>query len=518
VRNFTGIVTATLIGGTVLAAAVQSPSIAQTAQNEPGAIQIASPRAGAPMTFADMVAKLQPAVVNISTRQRVPVSTSNPFAGTPFSDMFGGGNGGGNGGRPATREATSLGSGFIISADGYIVTNNHVVANQQAGGSQPVGQITVTLNDRKEYPATLVGRDAASDLAVLKIKVPGNLPFVKFGDSTRTRVGDWVIAIGQPYGLGGTVTAGIVSALHRNIGQGGAYDRYIQTDASINQGNSGGPMFDLNGNVIGINNAIFSPNGGSVGIGFAIPAEQAAPVVETLKKGVRPQRGYLGVAIQPLDEGTADALGLEKNRGELVQRVEPDQPAARAGLQAGDVVVRVNNRDVSPDETLSYIVANLPIGARVPIELIRGGKRMTVTATLAQRPTDEQLAASQLGGEEPGLQGEDNAATPQNSAREQLGISIQTLTPEIARQVGAQANTRGVVVSSVDTSSDAGQKGLQRGDIILSVNQRPVTTPAEVNAVVAAARAAGRENVLLYWQRASSPPRYVPVRLNTPAR
>ncbi|MFM9979150.1 MAG: Do family serine endopeptidase [Sphingomonadaceae bacterium] len=508
-RNITAITTALLIGGTAATIALQSPSNAQTAQNEPGAIQIPAPRPGAPMSFADMVAKLQPAVVNISTRQRVPVGNANPFAGTPFGDLFGGG----APNRPITREATSLGSGFIISSDGYIVTNNHVIANPQAG-SNPVGQITVTLSDRKEYPATLVGRDASSDLAVLKISAPGALPFVKFGDSSRTRVGDWVIAIGQPYGLGGTVTAGIVSALHRNIGQGGAYDRYIQTDASINQGNSGGPMFDLQGNVIGINNAIFSPTGGSVGIGFAIPAEQAAPVVQSLRSGKRPQRGYLGVQIQPLDEGAADALGLEKNRGELVGRVEPGQAAARAGIQQGDVIVRVNNRDVSPDDTLSFIVANLPVGSRVPIELIRNGRRMSVTATLAERPTDEVLARSLGGDDETQGMIPENAQSTQQATRDALGLAVQPLTPQIARQVGVPAETRGVVVGAVDPSSDAGQKGLQRGDVILSINQRPVATVADVTGVVAAAKTAGRNNVLLYVQRGANPAIYRAVRLN----
>ena len=511
-RYATALTTALLIGGTVATMTLQSPSNAQVAQNEPGAIQMPTPRPGAPMSFADMVAKLQPAVVNISTKQKVQVQQGgNPFAGTPFGDLFGGG--GGSGGQPITRESTSLGSGFIISDDGYIVTNNHVIANPQTG-STPVGSITVTLNDRKEYPARLVGRDVSSDLAVLKIDVKG-LPFVKFGDSTRTRVGDWVIAIGQPYGLGGTVTAGIVSALHRNIGQGGAYDRYIQTDASINQGNSGGPMFDLNGNVIGINNAIFSPNGGSVGIGFAIPAEQAAPVVETLKRGARPQRGYLGIGLQPMSEDIYDSLGVPSKQGELVARVEPGQAAARAGIQAGDLIVRVNNRTVTPDETLSFIVANLPVGSRVPIELIRNGKRMSVTASLGERPTDEQLAAL-AGNNNPLGDGNDDDAqgsTPQ-AAQAALGLSVQTLNDQIARQVGVPAGTRGLVIAQVNPSSDAATKGLQRGDVILSAGQTPVTTLAQLSAAVAAAKAANRSSVLLQVQRGGNPPRYVGVRFN----
>ena len=506
------ITTALLIGGTAATLALQSPSQAQIAQNEPGTINAAAPRAGAPMSFADLAAKLQPAVVNISTTQQVEVP-QNPFAGTPFGDLFGGGQQGGNGGKPVTREATSLGSGFIISEDGYIVTNAHVISGGRPN-NPAVGAITVIMPDRKEYPAKLIGKDASSDLAVLKIEARG-LPFVKFGDSARARVGDWVVAIGNPYGLGGSVTAGIVSALHRNIGSG-PYDRYIQTDAAINQGNSGGPMFDLNGNVIGINSAIFSPTGGNVGIGFAIPAELAKPIVDTLKGGARIKRGYLGVQIQPLDADSAEALGLAKNRGELVGRVEPGQGAAKAGIQQGDVITRVNNREVTPDETLSYIVAQLPIGSRVPIELFRAGKRMTVTATLAERPTDEQLASLQGDGDGDGIGPADPKAND-NAARESLGLSVQTLTAEFARQVGVPAGTRGVIVGAVDPSSDAAAKGLQRGDVISSANQQPVTSPADLTAAVNAARAAGRGSVLVLIQRGSGVARYLPLKLKAKA-
>ncbi len=501
------ITTALLLGGTAATVALQSPSSAQVAQNEPGTIAAGVPRPGAPLSFADLAAKLQPAVVNISTTQQVEVP-QNPFSGTPFGDLFGGSRGG-NGGRPVTREATSLGSGFIISEDGYIVTNSHVVSGGQPGGNS-VGSITVIMPDRKEYAAKLIGKDASSDLAVLKIEARG-LPFVKFGDSSQTRVGDWIVAIGNPFGLGGSVTAGIVSALQRNIGAG-PYDRYIQTDAAINRGNSGGPMFDLNGNVIGINSAIFSPTGGNVGIGFAIPAEQAKPIVDTLRGGARVKRGYLGVQIQPLDADSADALGLAKNRGELVGRVEPGQGAAKAGIQQGDVIVKVNNRDVTPDETLSYIVARLPIGSRIPIELVRAGKRMTVVATLAERPTDEQLAAvvnTETGG---GL-GDEDARSTGNAAREALGLAVQGLTPDIARSLNVPLGTRGVVIGAVDPSSDAAGKGVQRGDIITSVNQAPVANSADVAAAVAAARSAGRGSVLVQVQRGAGRGVYVPLKL-----
>ncbi len=502
------ITSALLLGGTAATLALQSPGSAQNAQNEPGTIVAASPpRPGAPMSFADLAARLQPAVVNISTTQRVQVN-ANPLAGTPFGDLFGGGNA--NGGRPVTREAQSLGSGFIISADGYIVTNNHVISGGEGGGASVVSSIKVTLPDRTEYDATLVGRDPTSDLAVLKIKAT-NLPFVRFGDSTKARVGDWVVAIGNPFGLGGTVTAGIVSALHRVTGQGGAYDRYIQTDASINQGNSGGPMFDINGNVIGINTMIFSPTGGNVGIGFAIPAEQAWPIVQSLKGGAKIKRGYLGVGIQPLDEGIADSLGIEKNHGELIARVEPGEAADKAGIKQGDIVVKVNGREVTPDQTLSYLVANQSVGSRVPIEVIRNGKRQMLTAVLGERPSEEKLAS--LGnGAQPGLDPEDEK-TSQTATRESLGLALQTLTPDISRQLGLNAAMKGVVIGAVDPSSDAAAKGLQRGDVILSVNYKAAASPADIAAAASAAKSAGRANVLLFVQRGNLPARYLAVKL-----
>jgi serine protease Do len=468
----------------------------------------AAPR-GAPMSFADLTAKLQPAVVNISTTQRVQVSQgSNPFAGTPFADLFGGDSN--SPGRPVTRQAQSLGSGFIISPDGYIVTNNHVVAPGRQGAV--VETITVTLPDKREFKARLVGRDLASDLAVLKIDAGQNLPFVRFGDSMHARVGDWVLAIGNPFGLGGTVTSGIISALHRTTGQGGAYDRYIQTDASINMGNSGGPMFDLNGNVIGINTAIFSPSGGNVGIGFAIPAEQAKPVVDALMKGGRVKRGYLGVQIQQISDDIAESLGLPKNRGELIASVEPGQAAERAGIRQGDVVVAVNGQEVTPDQTLSYLVSNSPIGSRVPIELIRNGRRMTVTTTVGERPPEEQLAA-RLGGDDDSFSNDDEDSTQQQASQASLGLAVQPLTPAIARQVGVPATTRGLVIGGVDPSSDAAAKGLKRGDVIISVNGRPAVTAADVRTAVTEATSAKRSSVLLLVQRGNSPARYVGLKI-----
>ncbi|WP_176590111.1 Do family serine endopeptidase [Sphingobium sp. EM0848] len=493
---------ALLLGGTAIAVTTSSHVGAQVAQNE--GMQAAAP-AGAPASLADMVEKLQPAVVNISTKQRVQVQ--NPFAGTPFGDLFGQG----QGGKPQTRQAQSLGSGFIISADGYIVTNNHVVSAGAEGAT--VDSITVTLTNREEYPAKLIGRDPATDIAVLKIEPKKALPFVKFGDSTKARVGDWVIAIGNPFALSGTVTAGIISAVHR--GTGGTYDKFIQTDASINQGNSGGPMFDMRGNVIGINSQILSPSGGNVGIGFAIPSEQAQPIVETLRKGQAVKRGYLGIQISPLGEDLADSLGLAKNRGEFVQGVEPGKGADKAGIKAGDVIVSVAGQEVTPDQNLSSIVANQPIGGRVPIVLLRNGQRQTVTAVVGERPSEDELNAfaQQQDDDFSQQQQQDDQSGNSQATRQSLGISAIPLTSNIIRQLGIAADTRGIVITAVDGSTDAGAKGLRRGDVIITANNRPVASQAELDAQVKAVSAQGRTAILLQVLRRGQPAVFLPVRL-----
>ncbi|MGK6321869.1 Do family serine endopeptidase [Sphingomonas sp. DT-51] len=486
---------ALLLGGTAASLTLQNPATAQVAQNEPGSMSASAPRAGAPMSFADLVAKLQPAVVNISTTQKVTVQQSaNPFAGTPFGDLFGQFGGGGGGGAPVTREGTSLGSGFLISPDGYVVTNNHVIAPASRGAT--VESITVTLQDRKEYTAKLVGRDPTSDIAVLKITSATPLPFVRLGDSSRARVGDWVVAIGQPFGLGGTVTAGIVSAVHRSTG-GGPFDTFIQTDAAINQGNSGGPMFNLNGEVIGINSQIYSQSGGNIGIGFAIPATEAKPIIDTLMKGQPIKRGYLGVSIQPVNADMAAALGLPKDSGEIVGRVEPGGPGARAGLRAGDVVTAINGQAVTPEKTLSYLVANAAPGSTIRLDVIRDGKRQTLNATVGTRPSEDQMAAlTGAGGDDDDSFGGGDDGEQAAPASNSLGLTVQPLTPQIARSIGVDSTVQGVVVAATDPSSDAGQK-LRRGDVISSVNSQPVRSAADVARVVAAAKAAGRPQVLL---------------------
>ena len=516
-RYVYGVTAAILLGGAA-ATLTLNPVGAQTAQNEPGAI--ASGPRGAPNSFADLAERLQPSVVNISTRQSVQVQQRRlPPGFEEFFRRFGGeappGGGGGGDGGTTTQRGGSLGSGFIISADGYIVTNNHVVA--PARPDAVVEQITVTLADRTEYEAEVVGRDQVADIAVLKVNPTRPLPFVRFGDSNRVRVGEWVVAIGNPFGLGGTVTAGIVSALHRNIGAG-LYDRYIQTDASINSGNSGGPMFDLAGNVIGINTALISPTGGNVGIGFAIPAEQIRPVVDALRRGERVRRGYIGVGLQDIDESVAAALGIERNRGELIRSVTPGGPADRGGVRQGDVVVSVAGQPVTPDQTLAYLVSQQPIGTRIPLELIREGQRRTVNVAIAERPTEEELARlNNLEPDEPAVAdaGKDETqSTSQRSTQSSLGVSVQTLTPDLARRMQiADATVRGVVVASVDPNSDAGQKGLQPGDIIMSINQTVTPTPEAAATALDAARRSGRNTVLLLVRRGNTPPAYVGVDL-----
>jgi serine protease Do len=510
VRYAYGVTSALLVGGAAISLITGQPAGAQVAQNDDSAMARVVPRAGAPESFADLTAQLQPAVVNISTRQRVEVQTNNPFAGTPFEGLFG--NRGGGQAQPQFREGQSLGSGFIISADGYVVTNNHVVSPTGRG---TVEEITVTMPDGTEYAAELVGADAQSDLAVLKINRGEAFPFVRFGDSTQSRPGDWVVAIGNPFGLGGTVTSGIISAVYRATGTGTAYDRYIQTDASINRGNSGGPLFDMQGNVIGINNAIFSPSGGNVGIGFAIPAEIAAPIVEQLREGRAIERGYLGVSIQQVNADLADSLGVPRNRGEFVQSVVEGEAAANAGIRAGDVVLSVNRQQITPEQTLSFLVANIEPGSRVPVELIRNGERRTVTVTVGRRPSEEQLRQSQMfaPGDEEG--GEQAPATPGMSEgiQQKLGLGVVPVTPEIARQLGIDANSRGLAVAAVDPNSDAARKGLQRRDVILSANYRELTTTAELEAVVAEAERAGRDAVLLRIQRRGIPAAYIAIRL-----
>jgi serine protease Do len=528
VRYSYGITSALLLGGAAISLITGVPAGAQVAQNDARPMAAIVPRAGAPTSFADLTAQVAPAVVNISTRQRITVQQqANPFAGTPFEGLFGdqqGGGGGqfggrgGGGGQAQTREAQSLGSGFLVSADGYVVTNNHVINPPDTQAK--LEEVSVTTSDGTEYPAEVVASDQASDLAVLKIRGTRPFPFVRFGDARSARVGDWVIAIGNPFGIGTSVTSGIVSAVYRNTQNGGAYDRYIQTDASINRGNSGGPLFDMHGDVIGINNAIFSPSGGSVGIGFAIPADVASPIVQHLIKGEEIVRGYIGVRIQPMNEDLAAALGIPTNRGEFIQSVQPGEPADRAGLQSGDVVLSVGGQAVTRDQSLSYLVANLAPGQRTNLEVLRDGKRMTIPVTVGRRPSEDELAKQQF---DPNAQDRIQPLAPKNAGAVEnlLGLQVIPMTADIASQLGVPAGTGGVVVAAVDPNSDAGQKGMTRGTIIVGANGRDVKNQADLEAAVNAAKSGGRPAMLLRviardTQRGTvQPPVTVPIRLRS---
>lgn len=496
VRYVYGVTAAMLIGGSALA--LTSPPVgAQSAQND-GLIQAAPPHPNAPMSFADLTEKLQPAVVNIAVKQTVTVP-SNPMA--EFMGVPGGGGG--------EQEGQSTGSGFLISSDGIIVTNAHVVSPAAEGAK--IELVVVTLANRKEYTAKVLGADRQSDLAVLKIE-GSNLPYVRLGDSRSTRVGDWVVAIGNPFGLSGTVTAGIVSALDRATGQGGPYDRFIQTDASINKGNSGGPMFNLNGEVIGINSQIFSPTGGNVGIGFAIPADEARPIINSMMAGRAIERGYLGIGMQDLDEEIAESMGLDKNRGTIVRSVEPDGAAAKAGIQRGDIIVSVDGQAVTPDNTLARMVATKKPGTRIPLELIRNGKTMNLTATVGQRPTDDEFAARFADEGQNAMPKQQDV--PQSGAGGSLGIALQPLTPQISRALGLSNDVSGLVVAGLAPSSDAARKGLQRGDVILAVNGQAVSDVKTADNIVSGAAKSGKSNVTVLVQRGREQPIYLALKLS----
>lgn len=449
----------------------------------------------APDSFADLADKLLPAVVNISTThdvegedQVVPGLPQLP-PGSPFEEFFKdyferfqNQQGGQGGAAPAPKRKTrSLGSGFVISAKGLIVTNNHVIDDAT--------EIVVAFHDGREAPAKLVGRDAKSDIALLQVETKSDLPFVEFGDSDKARVGDWVLAIGNPFGLGGTVTAGIVSARGRDI-NAGPYDDFIQTDASINRGNSGGPMFDMDGKVIGINSMIFSPSGGSVGIGFAIPARTVQQVIKDLQQYGHARRGWLGVTIQHVTEDIAESLGMEHPVGALVQGVQTGSPAAEAGIEEGDVIVSFDGKAVEEMRRLPRIVAETEIGKSVTVEFIRGGKHLTKKVKVGELNDEVKTADATK---------KPSAEKPSGPARElkTLGLSVTALTPQLREKYGVGDDVKGVVVVGVDANGQAADKGVQPGMVIEAVTQRAVTSPDDLRAGIEAARKAGRQSVLL---------------------
>lgn len=455
-----------------------------------------------PESFADLAEELLPAVVNISTTQvieqeerRGPEFFQFP-PGSPFEEFFHEFEERMRPKRP--RHGTSLGSGFIIDPEGYVVTNNHVIAEAK--------EITVVLQDGTRVKAEIIGRDSKTDLALLKIEAKTPLPHIEFGDSDIVRVGDWVVAIGNPFGLGGTVTAGIVSARARNI-NAGPYDDFIQTDASINRGNSGGPLFNLEGEVIGINTAIFSPTGGSVGIGFAIPSMLATPVLRQLRELGHTSRGWLGVRIQPVTDEIGESLGLEDPRGALIAKVNEGEPAERAGLKAGDIILRFDGKEVPDVRRLQRIVANTPVDRTVEVVVWRDEKEVTVAVHVGELEAYEELATAARGDE-----GGKGGKADQKKTIETVGLTLSTLTADLRTRYDLDEEAKGVMIVGVDEQGVAAEKGLRPGDLIVEVGQEEVSTPVEVAEKIDEGIASGRKSVLLLVQRRGDL-RFVPLRL-----
>ena len=470
---------AMLVGGAGLTDAATSPPPANANLEEPPAN----------VGYAELVQAVKPAVVNVRVERTA--GGEGPLGGRPMPPMdpemrrfferffgpFGQGPQGPMVPQPPQRQRGE-GSGFIISPDGYIVTNAHV-----AGGAD---DITISLDDGTELKAELKGVDEKTDLALLKVEADQPLPYVTFGDSSQVRVGDVVVAVGNPFGLGGTVTSGIVSATGREIGSG-PYDDFLQVDAAINRGNSGGPTFNLKGEVVGVNTAIFSPSGGSVGIGFAISSNLAKEIVADLMDDGKVERGWLGVQIQGLDEDLAASLGLDEPRGALVSGVQAGSPAEQAGIQRGDVVLSFDGKPIAKVGELSRAVAAVAAGEQADIVVWRDGREQRLTAEIGPMPASDEVAAA-----EPA---EESANQPR------LGLALAPLTPEQRQQLGIGGGAEGVVVTEVAPDGPAAAKGIEAGDVIISVDNRPVNQPSDVVAAVREAHEQGRKTVLLYVSR-----------------
>ena len=435
----------------------------------------------APFSFADLVERVSPAVVTITSETTTSESDADDQIPAPFRDLFN--QFGQRGQQPQQpHKALSAGSGFIIDKAGYVVTNNHVVDASK--------KITVKLPDGRSFTAKLVGTDPVTDVALLKINSDKPLPTVEFGDDKRLRVGDWVVAVGNPFGLSNSVTAGIVSSLGRNnIDSSQQYTNFIQIDAPINRGNSGGPTFDLHGQVVGMNSMIFSPSGGSVGIGFAIPATLIHDVVAQLKTHGKVSRGYLGVNIQSVTPEIASSLGIKDSKGAIVADVVAGGPASRAGFEQGDVVTAIDGVAVEDSTDLTRKVAAVPAGQTATFSVHRAGKAIQIKATIGSRP-DEKLAANLPAG--------GGGASSANAA----GLALSSLTPESRRAYNLGDNvSTGAIITKVDPDSDAADKGLQPGDVVLKVGSKPVRSPADFQSGVAEAKKGGRSSVLLLVQR-----------------
>ncbi len=447
-----------------------------------------------PASFADLVDKLSPAVVNVSTTQKVKsggvqMQLFGNLPDTPdmapfkeFMERFG--KQPGQGAPQEEHEVTSLGSGFIIDANGYIITNNHVI--------DEADEITVRLSDNTKLKATIVGRDKKTDLALLKVKSDKPLPFVPLGDSDKARVGDWVVAIGNPFGLGGTVTAGIISARQRTL-NAGPFDDFIQTDAAINRGNSGGPLFNVDGEVIGINSAIFSPTGTNIGIGFSVPTNLAKPVIDQLKQFGRTHRGWLGIKIQEVTDEVADSLGLKKSIGALVADVTKGGPAAKAGVQAGDVITSYNGKEITEMRFLPRMVAETKIGDTVKITAMRKGKDINTSVTIGEMKEGDEDAVE--GGKD------DKKAPASPAGTSVLGMSIETLKDEDRKTLKVDSTIKGVVVSDLGPNTEAAHRGIRPGDVITEVNSVATTNADLFKRQIEDVKKAGKKFALLKIQR-----------------
>jgi serine protease Do len=444
-----------------------------------------------PDNISDVAETVIDAVVNVSTRQTVDLSGGampQLPPGVPFEEFFEelfknrrgqGGQGGQNGHPPAQRRASSLGSGFIIDPSGLVVTNNHVISDAD--------EVSVILNDGTTLKAEILGRDTKTDLALLKVKSDKPLKAVKFGDSDKLRLGEWVIAIGNPFSLGGTVTAGIVSARNRDINSG-PYDNYIQTDAAINRGNSGGPLFNLKGEVIGVNTAIISPSGGSIGIGFAVPSKTVMAVIDQLREFKEVRRGWLGVRIQKVDEQIADSLNIKPARGALIAGVDDKGPAGPAGIEPGDVVVKFDGKDIKEMRDLPKIVAETPVGKDVEVVIIRKGKEEKKTVKLGRLDDGVKQAA---------LTPKKDSPEEKTVVKKALGLDLANLTDELRKKHKIKDKVKGVLITGVDANSPAAEKGLQAGMVIADVQEEPVTSAANILTRIDKLKKDGKRAVML---------------------
>ncbi|GGE51190.1 Do family serine endopeptidase [Actibacterium pelagium] len=450
---------------------------------------------GAPDSFADLAESVSPAVVNITTSTSVSASTApGPQVpeGSPFEDFFRDLLPDGNGdGERRQRRQSALGSGFVISEDGFIVTNNHVIEKSD--------EILIEFFNGEELEAEVIGTDPKTDIALLKVESDEPLPFVPFGDSDIVRVGDWVMAVGNPLGQGFSVSAGIVSA--RNRALSGTYDDYIQTDAAINRGNSGGPLFNMSGEVVGVNTAILSPNGGSIGIGFAMSSSVVTKVVAQLKDFGETRRGWLGVRIQDVSSDVAEAIGLEEARGALVTDV-PEGPAAEAGVASGDVILSFDGNDIEDTRDLVRRVGDSTVGASVRMVVFRDGKTQTLKVVLGRRETAENAVPAVA------------TAEAEPEVAEVMGLSLSSITSELREELELGENASGLVVVDVDADSEAYEKGLRAGDLITEAGQQKVADVAAFRERIEAAKEGGRKSILLLVRRAGEP-RFVALSLDS---